>query len=228
MAGKPVDHASDGPSGGPVISDHGISEIGGLGVATAAPSSPRTLDDAAVVRAVLAGDRDGFRILVDRELSGVVRTAQRIVGDGDEAEDIAQETFVIAYRSLATWRAEGPFGAWLARIAVRLAVRRASQRRVVPWTQPGPVEGDDAPTLALRSPDGDPEQLAVRGEQARDLRRAVAALDEPYREVVALRFFADRSLDEIAALTGRPLGTVKTHLRRGLIRLRTGLPGGAA
>ncbi len=52
------------------------------------------------------------------------------------------------------------------------------------------------------------------------VRRAVVNLEEPYREVVALRFFAERSLDEIAALTGRPLGTVKTHLRRGLLRLR--------
>ncbi len=195
-----------------------------VGPAPSAATGPTTAaDDALVVRAVLDGNRDAFRVLVDRELPGVVRAAARILGDLAEAEDVAQETFVIAYRSLASWRAEGPFGAWLARIAVRLAVRRAARRRVVPWAQPGRVTDDDEPALAARLAATDPEHAAVRGEQARVVRRAVAELDDPYREVVALRFFAERSLEEIAALTGRPLGTVKTHLRRGLIRLRAGI-----
>ena len=63
----------------------------------------------------------------------------------------------------------------------------------------------------------------LRSERDAQLRAAVAALDEPYREVVALRFFAERSLAEIAVATDRPLGTVKTHLHRGLARLRTSL-----
>ena len=200
-----------------------------LAVPTADSSQTlEALDDGSIVRAVLDGDRDAFRTLVDRELPGVVRTADRILGDVHEAEDVAQETFVIAYRALASWRADGPFGAWLARIAIRLAVRRASRRRVLPWTAPTRVGDHEESALAIHAPHADPAHAAVRGEQARDLRRAVAALDEPYREVVALRFFADRSLDEIASITGRPLGTVKTHLRRGLIRLRDGVDAGGA
>ena len=78
-----------------------------------------------------------------------------------------------------------------------------------------------------------PSTATIRAERANATRRAVADLDEPYRETVALRFFGERSLEEIAAITGRPLGTVKTHLRRGLIRLRERVggidgPGGAA
>ena len=69
----------------------------------------------------------------------------------------------------------------------------------------------------------DPAQRAIRTERDTRLRSAVASLDEPYREVVALRFFAERSLAEIATATGRPLGTVKTHLHRGLARLRQAL-----
>src|SRR2546422_26755 len=69
----------------------------------------------------------------------------------------------------------------------------------------------------------DPAALALRAEHSADLRAAVARLDEPYRETIALRFFAERSLAEIAAQTGRPLGTVKTHLHRGLLRLRDAL-----
>lgn len=180
-------------------------------------------NEADVARAVLAGDRDAFRILVDREAAAIIRACHRVLGDFGEAEDVAQEAFVIAYRSLGSWRGDGPFGAWLARIAVRLAIRHATRRRVVSWVSPGPdlERTVDDPVARLRS-DGsaDPEGLALRGERQRAVRRAVADLDEPYREVVALRFFAERSLDEIASLTGRPLGTVKTHLYRGLVRLR--------
>ncbi|MBI3745528.1 MAG: sigma-70 family RNA polymerase sigma factor [Chloroflexi bacterium] len=179
-------------------------------------------DDATIVRAVLAGDRDAYRVLVDREAAAVIRTCHRVLGDLGEAEDIAQEAFVIAYRSLASWREDGPFGAWLSRIAVHLAIRRAGRRKNVAWASPGPsIEGGEDPIARLRSDwTVDPESLAIRGERHQSVRRAVAALAEPYREVVALRFFAERSLDEIAVLTGRPLGTVKTHLHRGLLRLR--------
>ena len=66
----------------------------------------------------------------------------------------------------------------------------------------------------------DPSSLVVRAERATDVRTAVAMLAEPYREIVTLRFFGEMSLEEIARETGRPLNTVKTHLYRGLIRLR--------
>jgi len=176
------------------------------------------------VRAVLGGDRDAFRLLVERESAAVVRVCHRVLGDFAEAEDVAQEAFVIAYRSLATWRSDGPFGAWIARIAVRLAIREAGRRRKVAWVQPRVVDGDgpgmDVMAHLRAAPAGEPETSALRGERERAIRAAVARLDEPYREVVALRFFAERSLDEIATVTGRPLGTVKTHLHRGLLRLR--------
>lgn len=182
-----------------------------------------TSDERQVVDAVLAGDAGAFRKLVERESRSVIATCTRILGDRAEAEDVAQEAFVIAYRSLATWRADGPFGAWLSRIAVRLAIRRAAQRKQVAWLDP--IEGTGTGDERVRAAgDGaDPASSLLRSERDAELRAAVAALDEPYREVVAMRFFAERSLAEIAAATDRPLGTVKTHLHRGLARLRRSL-----
>lgn len=200
--------------------------------ATASASSGDQRDDRAIVDAVLGGDRDAYRHLVERESASVVRSCHRVLGDLHEAEDAAQEAFVTAYRSLASWRGDGPLGAWLTRIAVRIAVRQASKRRSVAWLEPAdPADGGrstatDSQSVAAR-PRTDPAMLAVRAERAADLRSAVAVLPEPYREVVTLRFFGELSLEEIARQTDRPLSTVKTHLRRGLLRLRgTVEPGG--
>jgi RNA polymerase sigma-70 factor (ECF subfamily) len=187
-------------------------------------------DDRAIVAAVLDGDRDAFRRLVERDGPAVIRACHRVLGDLGEAEDAAQEAFVTAYRSLATWRAEGPFGAWLTRIAVRIAVRQAGRRRTVAWTEPSHAADErpggspadraaDQASIAASSRT-DPALLSVKAERATEVRAAVRALPEPYREVVALRFFGEASLEEIARETGRPLGTVKTHLHRGLARLR--------
>ena len=176
---------------------------------------------------MLGGDRHAFRILVEREAPSVVAACARVLGDRAEAEDVAQEAFVIAYRSLATWRADGAFGAWLSRIAMRLAVRRVAQRKRVTWLDPMAAEADPPASERYRSMSRsdavDPAHTLLRSERDAELRTAVASLDEPYREVVALRFFGDRSLAEIAEATDRPLGTVKTHLHRGLARLRRAL-----
>ena len=172
-----------------------------------------SIDDRAIVDAVLGGDREAYRRLVEREAPGLIRACQRILGNQAEAEDAAQEAFVTAFRSLATWRSDGPFGAWLTRIAVRIALREASRRRTVAWLDPhGSSSGVESATSADRA-----------AERATEIRTAVAELPEPYREVVALRFFGEASLDEISRETGRPLGTVKTHLHRGLARLRSSL-----
>jgi RNA polymerase sigma-70 factor (ECF subfamily) len=191
-------------------------------------------DERAIVDAVLGGDRDAYRHLVDREAAAVVRACHRILGDLHEAEDAAQEAFVTAYRSLASWRGEGPFGAWLTRIAVRISLRHVAQRRQVTWLDPTAPGGgtSDAGSAAVDAhgvearPRTDPAMLALRAEREAELRMAVAALPEPYREVVTLRFFGELSLDEIARQTDRPVPTVKTHLRRGLLRLRSAVDAG--
>ena len=183
---------------------------------------PVAYDEQAIVDRVLAGDREAFRALVEREGPGVVRACHRVLADLHEAEDAAQEAFVTAYGALATWRRDGTFGAWLTRIAVgsRSAVPSAASpsRGSTPATR-------DRPST---SPGGvDPAAATLRAERDGAVRRALAGLDEPYRETVSLRFFGELSLNEIAEVTGRPLGTVKTHLHRGLVRLRTSLEGRA-
>jgi RNA polymerase sigma-70 factor (ECF subfamily) len=169
------------------------------------------VDDRALVDAVLDGDREAFRVIVERAQGPVYRACLRVLGSVADAEDTAQESFVTAYRSLGSYRGDGPLQAWLVRIATRTALRRRAARRA----------STDLSSVADRPTGGvtDPLHVVVAGERHAAIRSAVAALAEPYREVVALRYFGELSLEEVATATGRPLNTVKTQVRRGLQRL---------
>jgi RNA polymerase sigma-70 factor, ECF subfamily len=175
------------------------------------------VDDRSLVAAIAVGDQDAFRVLVERESAAVYRTCFRVLGRVHDAEDAAQETFVIAYRAIGSYRGEGSLAAWLARIAARNALRRSAQRREAAWLDPLAPGGLDVPSPS------DPLAEALTAERRDGIRSTVRGLPEPYREVVALRFFADLPLADIASVTGRPLGTIKTHLRRGLARMRADL-----
>jgi RNA polymerase sigma-70 factor (ECF subfamily) len=146
----------------------------------------------------------------------VFRICYRILGQVDDAKDAAQEAFVLAYRALPTYRGEGSPGAWIARIATRACWRRAAgtARRLSVTT---PLDEELVDTLVDTA---DPMGELIAAEERHAVRRAVASLPEPYREVVVLRFFGDLPLADIAAATGRPEPTIKTQLRRGLERLR--------
>jgi RNA polymerase sigma-70 factor, ECF subfamily len=171
------------------------------------------VDDRALVDATLAGDRQAFGLLVQRETRTVYRACLRILGRPHDAEDVTQESFVAAYRAIGTYRGEGSLQGWLLRIATRQAFRRLTQRRPTAdiAALPEPLLGDSRT---------DPPGVLVAAERRDELRAAVQALPDPYREIVALRFFAELSLAEVADVTHRPINTVKTQLRRGLERLR--------
>ncbi len=175
------------------------------------PSSDRDLADA-----VLAGDDDAFRVLVERESGDVLRLCRRLLRDPDEAEDAAQDAFIAAYRALPTWRGDGSFGAWVRRIAARTAVVRLAARRDVPLSCPGSDDGFDTPAHA----GAEPEALVLGREQREELAALLASLPAAHRRVVAMRFSSEMSIDEIALATGVPSGTVKSRLHRAMGDLR--------
>jgi RNA polymerase sigma-70 factor (ECF subfamily) len=175
-----------------------------------------TMGDREVVDAVLAGDREAFRVLVERESQPVIGVCGRILRDPVEAQDAAQDAFTQAFQALATFRGDGPFGAWLHRIAVRVAIARLAVRRDVITLDDEGIELRGV----LPSSSDDPEAVALDGEDRAAILAAVSALPEPQRDVVMLRFYGDLSLDEIAEATRHPIGTVKSRLSRGVASLR--------
>ncbi len=175
--------------------------------------------DRVLVDAVIAGDDEAFRVLVEREKSNVIGLCRRMLGDRAEAEDVAQEAFIQAYRALPTFRGDGPFGAWVGRIATRMAIarlKRPSDLRADPTREQGWLV-DPADAV-------DPQSIALDEERRAEVLRAISSLPEEQRRIVTMRFYGGMSLDEISTATGAPMGTVKSRLHRALAALRGRLP----
>lgn len=173
----------------------------------------------------LAGDLDGwFEILVRAHVDRCYTIALRVVGDTADAEEVTQDAFVRAYRALATYEPERirelRLRGWLATIVANLARNRLRSRR------PGTVSL--APLIELgaepRAGDGtNPEVLAGRRVDAKRLADAILELPERYRVPVVLRHVDELSYEEVALALGRPVGTVKAQVHRGLALLREAL-----
>ena len=166
---------------------------------------------------VRGGDRDAYAELVSRHAPVAIRTAA-LLGAGGEAEDVVQEAFVKAYAALDRFHHPGaPFRPWLLRIVANEThnLHRASGRRVArerrAWEQSQP--------LLLARPD-DPADALLSQERQSALVRGLARLSPEHRQVVTCRYLLDLDEAETAAVLGWPRGTVKSRLRRALIKLR--------
>lgn len=171
--------------------------------------------DAEFIRGLRSGDEGAFRRLIELEATVVLRTCYRILGTIDDAEDAAQEAFVIAHRAMGSFRGDGSPRAWLLRIATRECWRMSASRR-----RRREVDGTLDHALVREQVARDPAHEVIEAERRELIRRSVAALPDAYREVVTLRYFGELPIAEIATITGRPSGTIKAQLHRGMERLR--------
>lgn len=155
-----------------------------------------------------SGDECAFEQLVRAHQRYVFNLAYRVLGDRSEAEDVAQETFVRAWRGLPSFRAECRFTTWLYRIARNVCLNRLP--RLEAELRQTEVLGQ-----AMACPDPEPDEVLDARERHAFLHAALAKLPEKYRLVLTLRYLQGFSYAEIADVLNLPLGTVKTHLHRG-------------
>jgi RNA polymerase sigma factor (sigma-70 family) len=158
-----------------------------------------------VARVLAEDDRRAFAELVRRHQSAVRTVLRRLcAGDQARADDLAQETFLRAYRKLASWRGEGRLSTWLYGIAYRLWLSDA--RRL---------------TLPAEAAAAEPAASAADAAHARvDLARGFAVLRDEERAALALAYGEEATHEEAARVLDWPLGTVKTHVARGKEKLR--------
>ena len=172
--------------------------------------------DADLAVAARHGSADACTSLVHRFERPVYNLIARLVQDPGRAEELTQDTFVKMFRALATYDPDLRFSSWLFRIAHNTAIDALRQRQV-PLAAPRVDEdGEEVDPLAgLPDVTGDsPEKAMLRREIARALDEAIDLLRPEYRAVVVLRHHEDLDYEEIAEVTGLPLGTVKTYLHR--------------
>jgi RNA polymerase sigma-70 factor (ECF subfamily) len=180
----------------------------------AAPGDPRA--------ALAAGLEDGFERVVTAFQDRLYAFALHLLHDPAEAEDVVQDAFIRAYRVLVTYDAERIWSLelrpWLYQITLNLARNRRRGRHIVQV----PLDEDMAIEPEARREER-PEQRAEQAEQRREMGALVQALPEPYRAAVLLRHAHGLRYPECAAVLGQPVGTVKSHVHRGVALLRTAL-----
>jgi RNA polymerase sigma factor (sigma-70 family) len=176
------------------------------------------VSDEALVAGVATGDRDAALTFVRRFQRMVFGCAVAIVGDRGRAEDVAQEAFVRAWRHAEAYDARrGSVATWLMAITRNLAIDTLRVERV------RPADVVDVVDLRLVDPDVGPDERAGRSSEVARAMTALRALPEEQRRAVVLASVYGRTAAEISELESIPLGTAKTRVRTGLIRLRSAL-----
>ena len=175
--------------------------------------------DAALVERVKQGDVRAFEMLVVKYQRRIERLIGRMVRDVDLVADIAQETFIRAYRALPQFRAESAFYTWLYRIAVNTAKKALVDMKrdpVMTHTQLQGADDDDETYRGGMEPtDGEtPEALLASKEIAATVNAAIAALSEDLRQAITLREIEGLSYEEISDVMNCPIGTVRSRIFR--------------
>ncbi|MDB5857731.1 MAG: rpoE [Ramlibacter sp.] len=184
----------------------------------APPPSPGDTDLQLVERTV-AGDQKAYELLVIKYQRRIERLIGRMVRDTDLVEDIAQETFIRAYRALAQFRGEAQFYTWLYRIAVNTAKKALVDMKRDPVVSESSLRGgdDDDETSGVENElttSETPETVLAAKEIAATVNAAMEALPEELRQAVTLREIEGMSYEEIAEVMKCPIGTVRSRIFR--------------
>ena len=178
-------------------------------------------DDRATVSRMAGGDSSALSDLYDRHARAIYSLALRILADAAEAEDVVQDVFTQAWRQATRYdAARAPVAGWLMIMTRARSLDRLRRRRARITT----TEMDPA-TPHPRDPELDQEALAITAEQAEKLRGALGVLPDGQRTAIELAYYEGLSQSDIAARLQQPLGTVKTRIRTGLLKLRDALGG---
>jgi RNA polymerase sigma-70 factor (ECF subfamily) len=172
------------------------------------------------IRRVLAGDRDAYRVLMDRHLPAVLRMTQRITGNKVDAEEAAQEAFLSAYNKLPTFREHSAFGTWVYRIAMNCSINLVERRSREPgWNavpiDPGPASENIAVSRSLT-----PEAELLDKEAFRYRERAMLTLTPMERTAFVLRHMEEQPIPVIAGALGISSNSAKQAVFRAVAKLR--------
>ncbi len=205
-----------------------MSEAGAPATAASPPAAATGDQDRALVDRARAGDTGAFEALVRRYQGWVFTLALRMLGDRPEAEDVAQEIFLKAYRGLKRFKGASRFSTWLYAIASHHCLNQLAARRRRPRPYGGGrtnQDGNDPPALADQLADPAPraDALLERADLLRIVQAELANLTEEHRIILVLRDIQGLSYEEIAQTLRLELGTVRSRLHRARMEMKARL-----
>lgn len=183
-------------------------------------------DESDLVRRAARGEEAAVRIMIQTYNRRLYRIARSIVRDGAEAEDVLQEAYLRAFRSLAGFRGDASLGSWLTRIVLNEALQRIRRHTDVPASR---IEPPNQPASQIipfpfnGTPAADPERGMAQRQLCELVERAIDELPREFRTVLVARVVEGMSVDETAALLGIRPATVKTRLHRARSMLKVAL-----
>ena len=182
--------------------------------------------DQKAIQQVLSGDRDAYRILMDRHFQYVFRIAFRITGNESDAEDVAQESFLRAYNKLSTFRQDATFSTWISRIAMNTSINLIERRKRDLTEHATRIAGEPAQDEHTRQvPDhkAGPERLLLDREATTLRQAAMDALTPMERTAFTLRHMEELPIAEIATALNIPANSAKQAVFRAVGKLRRAL-----
>jgi RNA polymerase sigma-70 factor (ECF subfamily) len=188
-------------------------------------ADPKT-PDPELARRVAGGDREAFKVMMKRHNQALFRTARAILKNDEEAEDSVQESWLLAHRSMGSFRGDARLSTWLVRIAVNESLGRLRRSRRSAEVIPMSVDDTDVP-MQENMPDEShaaaPEVQALRGEVRKLIESRIDKLPDAFRTVFVLRAVEEMSVEETAAALDIPEATVRTRFFRARSLLRESL-----
>jgi RNA polymerase sigma-70 factor (ECF subfamily) len=185
---------------------------------------PAPSQDAELMRKVAQGDRNAFGQLFDRYSQLALNLAWRILNERQEAEDVVQEAFLQLWRDAASYREErGSVSTWIVTVSRSRAIDKLRSRKARRIFDPG-VEDEEVGTVPEQIVDPGADQDAL--DKRLLVRKAFGSLGVEQRVVIEMAYYEGMSQSEIAKALREPLGTIKTRIRSGLIKLKQALGSG--
>jgi RNA polymerase sigma-70 factor (ECF subfamily) len=179
--------------------------------------------DATLVEDCKRGDVNAFSTLVTRYQDRIFNVIYRMLGNREDAADLCQETFVKAFRAIATFEARAQFSTWLYRIATNTCIsfRRSHAGKVKQeYTVDCDIEALGEQSHGRNDAAADPDRYAMQRERIEAVQKAILHLDEEARAIVVLRDIDGKSYEEIAEVLNCPIGTVRSRLHRARMDLK--------
>jgi RNA polymerase sigma-70 factor (ECF subfamily) len=180
-----------------------------------------SLQDAALVAQALGGDRDAYGVLVQKHSRSLFALAYRVTGNQDDADEVVQEAFLRAYRSLARFEQRSNFGTWLYRITMNCALDLKQKRK----PEAGALQVSEEPEpgeheVQLSSSAPSPDQMMFGSQVRARVAQAMKLLSKTERAAFVMRHLEGRSIDEIATVLGQKPNATKNSIFRAVQKMR--------